>query len=156
MARKVLLEVGPPEEDPEMRIHIRVFFFLISASRETFFFICWHNALFIYFLVCFFLGFFISWRLITLQYCSGFCHTLTWISHGYTFKGWEKPETGKGRNPEDVISGEDPASAWPYEGHGGLWRWSPLWVCLNFRPGNWAFTLLCPPSPGSGSLKQFQ
>ena len=28
--------------------------------------------------------FFISWRLITLQYCSGFCHTLTWISHGYT------------------------------------------------------------------------
>ena len=27
---------------------------------------------------------FISWRLITLQYCSGFCHTLTWISHGST------------------------------------------------------------------------
>ena len=30
-----------------------------------------------------FLNFFISWRLITLQYCSGFCHTLTWISHGF-------------------------------------------------------------------------
>ena len=31
----------------------------------------------------FFLSFnFICWRLITLQYCSGFCHTLTWISHG--------------------------------------------------------------------------
>ena len=27
---------------------------------------------------------FISWRLITLQYCSGFCHPLTWISHGFT------------------------------------------------------------------------
>ena len=27
---------------------------------------------------------FVSWRLITLQYCSGFCHTLTWISHGIT------------------------------------------------------------------------
>ena len=26
---------------------------------------------------------FISWKLITLQYCSGFCHTLTWISHGF-------------------------------------------------------------------------
>ena len=26
----------------------------------------------------------ISWRLITLQYCSGFCHALTWISHGFT------------------------------------------------------------------------
>ena len=27
---------------------------------------------------------FISWRLITLQCCSGFCHTLTWIIHGCT------------------------------------------------------------------------
>ena len=27
---------------------------------------------------------YISWRLITLKYCSGFCHTLTWISHGFT------------------------------------------------------------------------
>ena len=27
---------------------------------------------------------FIIWRLITLQYCSGFCHTWTWISHGFT------------------------------------------------------------------------
>ena len=25
-----------------------------------------------------------NWRLITLQYCSGFCCTLTWISHGCT------------------------------------------------------------------------
>ena len=32
----------------------------------------------------FFPLFFISRRLITLQYCSGFCHTLTWISHGFT------------------------------------------------------------------------
>ena len=33
---------------------------------------------------CLFPFIFISWRLITLQYCSGFCHTLTWISHGFT------------------------------------------------------------------------
>ena len=32
----------------------------------------------------FFSFIFISWRLITLQYSSGFCHTLTWISHGFT------------------------------------------------------------------------
>ena len=25
-----------------------------------------------------------NWRLITLQYCGGFFHTLTWISHGCT------------------------------------------------------------------------
>ena len=34
--------------------------------------------------IFFFLFTFISWRLITLQYCSGFCYTLTWISHGLT------------------------------------------------------------------------
>ena len=28
--------------------------------------------------------FLISWRLTTLQYCSGPCHTMTWISHGFT------------------------------------------------------------------------
>ena len=33
----------------------------------------------------FFSFIFISWRIITLQYCSGFCHTLTWISHGFTY-----------------------------------------------------------------------
>ena len=36
------------------------------------------------FFLIFFSFIFISWRLITLQYCSGFCHTLTWISHGFT------------------------------------------------------------------------
>ena len=40
-------------------------------------FFCYHNIIFFPFI-------FISWRLITLQYCSGFCHTLTWISHGFT------------------------------------------------------------------------
>ena len=34
--------------------------------------------------VFFFSFIFISWRLFTLQYCSGFCHTLIWISHGFT------------------------------------------------------------------------
>ena len=37
-----------------------------------------------YNLILFFPFIFISWRLITLQYGSGFCHTLTWISHGVT------------------------------------------------------------------------
>ena len=32
----------------------------------------------------FFKFLFISWRLITSQHCSGFCHTLTRISHGVT------------------------------------------------------------------------
>ena len=28
--------------------------------------------------------FYFNWRLITLQYCGGFCHIFTWISHGCT------------------------------------------------------------------------
>ena len=31
-----------------------------------------------------FLVYLFYWRLITLRYCSGFCHTLIWISHGCT------------------------------------------------------------------------
>ena len=34
--------------------------------------------------VFFFSFIFISWRLVILQYCSGFCHTLTWIGRGST------------------------------------------------------------------------
>ena len=33
---------------------------------------------------CPYLFFNFNWMLITLQYCGGFCHTLTWISHGCT------------------------------------------------------------------------
>ena len=41
------------------------------------------NAKWIAFWLSFFFSFiFISWRLIISQHFSGFCHTLTWISHG--------------------------------------------------------------------------
>ena len=37
------------------------------------------------FRLCHFFSFiFISWRPTISQHCSGFCHTLTWISHGVT------------------------------------------------------------------------
>ena len=29
--------------------------------------------------------FIFDWRIIALQYCVGFCHTATWISHKYTY-----------------------------------------------------------------------
>ena len=41
-------------------------------------------ALFYFIKKNFFSFIYISWRIITLQYCSGFCHTLIWISHGFT------------------------------------------------------------------------
>ena len=54
-------------------------FLLITVNKFLllFFFFC---ILFIYI----FTFIFISWSLITLQYCYGFCHTLRWISHGFT------------------------------------------------------------------------
>ena len=55
-----------------------IFMTNMSSSACGFFFF-FSIYLFIYFPFIF-----ISWRLITLQYCSGFCHTLTWISHGFT------------------------------------------------------------------------
>ena len=47
-------------------------FFTIWATMEA-------NCFFFFFFLIF-----ISWGLITLQYYSGFCHTLTGISHGFT------------------------------------------------------------------------
>ena len=41
-----------------------------------------HLDLFTLFFI--FLIYLFNWRLITLQYCGGFCHTFTWISHGCT------------------------------------------------------------------------
>ena len=32
-----------------------------------------------------------NWSLITIQYCSGFWHTLTWISHGFTCVSHPEP-----------------------------------------------------------------
>ena len=58
---------------------------LLSDSRNvtdfsvcsTFYLLGWSGNFF-FFLIYF------NWRLITLQYCGGFCHTFTWISHGCT------------------------------------------------------------------------
>ena len=44
----------------------------------------WRSFLYSSSFILFFKFIYFSWRLITLQYCSGFCHTLTWISHGFT------------------------------------------------------------------------
>ena len=72
-----LILCGPFLLPPSIFPSIRVF------SNES---VCFH--LFFFRgkrLALFFFSFiFTSWRLITLQYCSGFCHTLIWISHGFT------------------------------------------------------------------------
>ena len=56
-----------------------------------------------------FLFIFISWRLITLQYCSGFCHTLTRISHEFTCV--PHPEPPSHLPPHPIPSGHPSALA---------------------------------------------
>ena len=40
-----------------------------------------------------------NWRLITLQHCSGFCHTFTWISHGCTCVPHPEPPSNLSPHP---------------------------------------------------------
>ena len=72
----------------QLYIHVSVLFQILSPFRllqtiEQFPVLDSRSLLAIYFFFFFFSFIFISWRLITLQYCSGFCHTLTRISHGF-------------------------------------------------------------------------
>ena len=56
-----------------------IMFVLSGFVYIDFFFNC------LYWCYCFlFLFSYFNWRQITLQYCGGFFHTLTWISHGCT------------------------------------------------------------------------
>ena len=57
---------------------------------------------FVFLLFIFFSFIFISWRLITLQYCSSFCHTLTWISHGFTCVPHPDPPSGLPPQPNPL------------------------------------------------------
>ena len=63
-------------------INLRLHTFVIMKPCKkvclVFYFILHTNFIYLFSFI------FISWRLITLQYCSDFCHTLTWISHGFT------------------------------------------------------------------------
>ena len=93
---------------------------------------------------------FISWKLITLQYCSVFCHTLTWISHGFTCVPHPNPPS---RLPPHPIP-----SLWVFPVHQpwalvsciqpGLWSLSPLIIylfqCYSLRSSH---PHLLPQSP---------
>ena len=59
-------------------------------------------------LTLFFLIYF-NWRLITLQYCGGFCHTLTWISHRGTCV--PHPEPRSHLPPHPIPQGHPSAQA---------------------------------------------
>ena len=59
--------------------------------------------------ISFFLINYFNWRLITLPYCSGFFHTLTWISHGCTCV--PRPEPPSHLPPHPIPQGRPNAPA---------------------------------------------
>ena len=62
-----------------------------------------------------------NWRLITLQYCSGFCHTLTWISHGCLHV--PQPETPSHLPPYPIPQGHPRTLALSTPSHASNLDW---------------------------------
>ena len=64
-----------------------------------------------------------NWRLITWQYCSDFCHTLTWISHGCTCVPHPEPPSPL---PHPIPQGHPRAPALSALFHASNLDWSSL------------------------------
>ena len=72
-----------------------------------------------------------NWRLITLQYCSGFCHPLTWISHGCT--SVQHPEASSHVPPHPIPLVHPSAPALKTLSHASNLDWrsvSHMIICL--------------------------
>ena len=90
---RIICKVTSQAGDWMKRIQLWMLY-LMESEKENMFWYCSMKAShqfsasslvqFFLFSFLFFSFIFISWRLITSQHCSGFCHTLTWISHGVT------------------------------------------------------------------------
>ena len=65
-----------------------------------------------------------NWRLITLQYCSRFCHTLTWISHAYTWV--PHPDTPSLPPPHPLPQGHPSAPALSTLSHASNLDWRSI------------------------------
>ena len=74
------------------------------------------------FVFLFFKFIYFSWRLVTLQYCSGFCHTLTWISHGVHVFPILNP------TPHLIPLGHPSAQPWPP----CLMHWTWTAICFTY------------------------
>ena len=62
-----------------------------------------------------------NWRLITLQYCGGFCHTFTWIRHGCTCV--PHPEPPPHLPPHPITQGHPSAPALSTLSHASNLEW---------------------------------
>ena len=65
-----------------------------------------------------------NWRLVTLQYCGGFCLTFTWISHGYTCV--PHPEPRSYLPPHPIPQGHPSALALSTMSHASNLDWRSI------------------------------
>ena len=73
--------------------------------------------------------YYFNWRLITLQYCSGFCQTLTWISHRRTCV--PHPEPHSHLPPHPIPQGHPSAPALSTLSHASnLDQWSASYMII--------------------------
>ena len=79
-----------------------------------------------------------NWRLITLQYCSGFCHTLTWISHGYTCV--PHPESPSQFPPHPILQDHPGTLALSTLSHALNLDW---WFKISFTSYSWPQAWAC-------------
>ena len=92
------------------------YFYWSDQTSNLFYFI------FLLLFLFYFLKFiYFNWRLITLQYCGGFCHTLTWISHGFTCV--PDPEPPSHLPPHHIPLGHPSASALSTVSHASNLDW---------------------------------
>ena len=95
-----------------------------------------------------------NWRLITLQYCSGFSHTLTWISHGCT--SVPHPEAPSHLPPHPIPQGHPSAPALSTLSHASHLDWQSvshmiiyMFQCYSLRSSH---PRLLPQSPKDHSI----
>ena len=95
-----------------------------------------------------------NWRPITLQYCSGFCHTLIWISHGCTCI--PHPEPPSYLLPHPIPLGHPSAPALSTLSHASNLDWQSIshmiihmFQCYYFKSSH---PRLLPQSPKDCSI----
>ena len=95
-----------------------------------------------------------NWWLITLQYCSGFCHILTWIGHRCTCI--PHPETSSPLSPHPITQGHPSAQALSSLSHASNLYWQSvshmviyMFQCYSLKSSH---PRLLPQSPKIYSL----
>ena len=129
---------------------IAAIFTIVKAWKQSFFVVC----LGLVFFLVFKKFIYFNWRLITLQYCSGFCHTLTWVSHGCTCVPHPEPPFHLPPHPMPLGHPSAPAlSALSHALNLDWWSISPMIIYMFQRYSlRLSHPRLLPQSPKNCSI----